>query len=41
MRDLLELGLWSDTMKKRIIINNGSIQNIDGIPDKIKNIFQN
>jgi len=40
MRDLLELGLWSDTMKKRIIINNGSIQNIDGIPDKIKNIYK-
>lgn len=32
--------LWSDDMRKHIILNNGSIQNIDVIPVYIKNIFK-
>jgi len=40
LRDLTELGLWSDEMKNEIIINNGSVQNIDGIPDNIKKLYK-
>jgi ribonucleoside-diphosphate reductase alpha subunit len=39
-QDLIKLGLWSDDMRKLLIINNGSIQNIDIIPQEIKNIYK-
>ena len=40
MRDLLQLNLWDDDMRKRIIIENGSIRNINIIPDNIKKIYE-
>lgn len=40
MKDLMKLGLWDEDMRKRIIINNGSVQNIEGIPQNIKNIYK-
>lgn len=40
MRDLLHLGLWDNDMRKRLIIENGSVQNIDTIPEKIKEIYK-
>lgn len=36
VRELLELGLWSTTMKDSIIRNNGSIQSIDAIPYEVR-----
>jgi ribonucleoside-diphosphate reductase alpha chain len=38
--DLLELNIWNDTLKQKIIANNGSIQNIDEIPENIKEIYK-
>jgi ribonucleoside-diphosphate reductase subunit M1 len=40
LKDLVELGLWSDAMKNRIIAENGSIQNIPNIPDDIKLLYK-
>jgi ribonucleoside-diphosphate reductase alpha subunit len=40
IRSLLKLGLWNEDMRKKILILNGSIQNIDEIPQDIKNIFK-
>ncbi|KAJ3541044.1 hypothetical protein NM688_g6139 [Phlebia brevispora] len=40
LRDLVDLGLWDDEMKNMIIANNGSIQNINGIPDDIKKLYK-
>jgi ribonucleoside-diphosphate reductase alpha chain len=40
LKDLVELGLWNDDMKNKIIFHNGSIQAIDEIPQKIKDIFK-
>ncbi|KKA27487.1 hypothetical protein TD95_001973 [Thielaviopsis punctulata] len=40
LRDLVDLGLWSDNMKNRIIAENGSIQNIPSIPDDIKALYK-
>lgn len=40
LKDLTELGLWSDEMKNLLIAHNGSIQNIDGIPDDLKALYK-
>ncbi|NII29852.1 ribonucleoside-diphosphate reductase subunit alpha [Pseudoflavitalea sp. X16] len=40
LKDLVELNLWNDEMKNRIISHNGSIQKIDGLPEHIKNIYK-
>ena len=36
MRDLIELGLWNTELKNNIIANQGSVQHIDNIPEKLK-----
>jgi ribonucleoside-diphosphate reductase alpha chain len=40
LNDLIDLNLWDDEMKNRIISQNGSVQKIDGIPDHIKEVFK-
>lgn len=40
LRDLVDLGLWSDSLKNKIIASNGSVQNIDEIPQHIKDIYK-
>lgn len=40
LKDLVDMGLWSDNMKNRIIANNGSIQGIPNIPDDIKALYK-
>ena len=40
LRDLNKLGLWNDDMKNRIMAANGSIQNIDEIPQNLKEIYK-
>ncbi|MFN8283139.1 MAG: ribonucleoside-diphosphate reductase subunit alpha [Chitinophagales bacterium] len=40
LKDLIELGLWSDEMKNAIVANNGSIQAIEGIPQDIKDLYK-
>jgi len=40
LRDLSERGLWSDEMKNKIMLANGSIQNIDEIPDDVKALYK-
>ncbi len=40
MKDLIRLGLWNDSMKNRLIASNGSVQNIAGIPQNIKDIYK-
>jgi ribonucleoside-diphosphate reductase alpha chain len=40
MRDLIELGLWNDGMKNRLIEANGSVQNIPEIPQNVKDLYK-
>ncbi|KAL8396985.1 hypothetical protein RB594_003904 [Gaeumannomyces avenae] len=40
LKDLVELGLWSDDMKNRIIAEGGSIQNIASIPEDTKRLYK-
>jgi ribonucleoside-diphosphate reductase alpha chain len=40
INDLMELNLWNDTMKQKIIANDGSVQNIPEIPKNIREIYK-
>ena len=40
MRDLINLGLWNDGMKNRLIEANGSVQNIPEIPQNVKDLYK-
>jgi ribonucleoside-diphosphate reductase subunit M1 len=40
LRDLVEMGLWNDSMKNHIIQDNGSIQNLPNIPQEIKDVYK-
>lgn len=37
--DLVELKIWNETVRQKIIASNGSIQNISEIPDDIKKLY--
>jgi ribonucleoside-diphosphate reductase alpha chain len=40
MKDLMNLGLWSETMRQKLISTNGSVQSIPEIPQNIKDIYK-
>jgi ribonucleoside-diphosphate reductase alpha chain len=40
VKDLVELGLWSENLKNRIIAEKGSVQNIAEIPVEIREIYK-
>jgi len=40
MKDLIKLGLWNDNMRNRLISTNGSVQDVPGIPQHIKDIYK-
>ena len=40
MRELSELGLWSERLKNNIILNKGSIQHLTNIPSAIREKYK-
>ena len=40
LKDLVKLGLWNDELKNEILRTNGSIQNIENIPQNIKDLYK-
>lgn len=36
LKDLMDLGLWNDSLKQQIIARNGSVQGISAIPEEIQ-----
>jgi ribonucleoside-diphosphate reductase alpha chain len=40
LHDLVERGLWNDTLKQEIMRHNGSVQNIDVIPQDLKELYK-
>jgi ribonucleoside-diphosphate reductase alpha subunit len=40
LKDLVDLGLWNDKMKNKLIEANGSVQNIAEIPQNIKDLYK-
>jgi len=40
MKDLMAEGLWNESMRQKLIASNGSIQNIQEIPQNLKDIYK-
>jgi len=40
VKDLVKINLWDEDMKNQIIENNGSIQNIEKIPQHLRDIYK-
>ena len=40
MKDLMAQGLWSESMRQKLIASNGSVQNIPEIPQNLKDIYK-
>lgn len=38
--DLIKAGLWNEDMRTTLLESRGSIQNIEGIPDRLKSIYK-
>ena len=40
VKELVKLGLWNEALRKKIISENGSVQNVPEIPTNLKEIFK-
>jgi ribonucleoside-diphosphate reductase alpha subunit len=40
LNDLVRLGIWNEETREIIIAANGSIQNIEGLPDSLKDLYK-
>jgi len=40
VKELVKLGLWNETLRKKIITENGSVQNVPEVPTNLKEIFK-
>jgi ribonucleoside-diphosphate reductase alpha chain len=40
LKDLVDAGLWNDKIKNKLIAANGSVQNIEEIPDELKALYK-
>jgi ribonucleoside-diphosphate reductase alpha chain len=40
LHDLIDLGLWNEDMKNALMASNGSVQNIEGVPENLKAIYK-
>jgi ribonucleoside-diphosphate reductase alpha chain len=40
LKDLVDLGLWNESMKNKLMMANGSVQNIAEIPQPLKELYK-
>lgn len=40
LKDLVEQGIWNEDLKNELIANNGSLVNIDSIPENLKELYK-
>lgn len=40
LRDLSDRGLWNSKVKNELIKNNGSVQNLKGVPSRLKKLYR-
>ncbi|KAJ3057609.1 Ribonucleoside-diphosphate reductase large subunit, partial [Quaeritorhiza haematococci] len=40
LKDLIDLGVWNEEMRKRILAEGGSVRRIEGVPSELKEIYK-
>jgi len=40
LKDLVKEGIWNQQMRQQIMASNGSVQNIDEVPQKLKDLYK-
>ena len=40
LKDLVNLGLWNESLKNKLMASNGSVQNIDELPANLKELYK-
>lgn len=40
LKDLIDRGLWDEDMRQILMASNGSVQNIEGFPEDLKNLYK-
>lgn len=40
LADLTQLGIWDADVKEKLIAHNGSVQNVDVVPDRLKRLYK-
>ncbi|MEO9257362.1 MAG: ribonucleoside-diphosphate reductase subunit alpha [Crocinitomicaceae bacterium] len=40
LKDLVKAGLWNEEMRQKLMSSNGSVQNIQEIPQELKNLYK-
>jgi ribonucleoside-diphosphate reductase alpha chain len=40
VKELVKLGVWSDELRRKIVVENGSVQNIQEVPTSLKEIYK-
>jgi len=40
LKDLVALGIWNDDLKNKLIAGNGSVQNLNELPDNLKALYK-
>lgn len=40
LRDLTSLGIWNESVRNRLIADRGSVQNIEEIPQKLRDVYK-
>lgn len=40
MKELMRLGLWTEAVRQRLVNENGSVQNVPGVPQRIKDVYR-
>lgn len=40
LKDLVSIGLWNEDLKNKLIASNGSVQNIQELPDNLKALYK-
>ncbi|SMN18326.1 similar to Saccharomyces cerevisiae YIL066C RNR3 Minor isoform of the large subunit of ribonucleotide-diphosphate reductase [Maudiozyma saulgeensis] len=40
LRDLVDMGIWNDSMKQHLITANGSVQGLPNVPQELKDLYK-
>jgi ribonucleoside-diphosphate reductase alpha chain len=40
MKDLIQLGIWNENMKNKLVAANGSVQNLSEVPQNLKDLYK-